>query len=314
VANDKIIIPQNNFSIIAEYEDNLIKETGKIDVPYSSRTVFLKNRLIVSLCFGSKPKSRSLKIFDEYGNPLLRKTGYKFKSINFKDTVVYLGGQYRNKRNELFSYSDFNGVVFKMNEIDLPVKTIEGKSIDDILIRNKTLFLVDNVVYPKYIFKYDINIPNNPKHIGTYKLENNGTYEHIIKGDINDNWIILFSSTVGMGGAYQHISIIGKEEKCNEQNVLTFYVEKPCFSEFYHLGTSPRILDICIIKDVLLILKQNGLYFINLTNKITKENIMQINDNKEKYNKLLRINNECCIILNGEKYKLLIELFRNFSF
>jgi hypothetical protein len=305
MANDKIIIPQNNFSIIAEYEGNLIKETGKIDIPYSSKSVFLKNRLIVSLCFGLNPKSRRLRIFDEYGNQLLRKTDYKFSSINFKDNVVYLGGQYKNQRDELFSYIDLNDVVFKMNEVDLPIKTIKGKSIDDILIRNKTLFLVDNIVYPKYIFKYDASIPNHLKHIGTYELENNGTYEHIIKGDINDNWIILFSSTVGMGGAYQHISIIGKEEKWKEQNALTFCVEKAHFSESYHLRTFTRVLDICIIKDVLLILKEDGLYFINLINKITEGNIIQINDNKDKYDKLLKINNECCIILNGEKYKLL---------
>jgi hypothetical protein len=193
-----------------------------------------------------------------------------------------------------------------MNEIDLPIKTIEGKSIDDILIRNKTLFLVDNIVFPKYIFKYDTSIPNNPKHTGTYELENNGTYEHIIKGDINDNWIVLFSSTDGRDGAYQHISIIGKEEKWKEQNVLTFCVEKSHFSKSYHLRTFTRVLDICIIKDVLLILKEDGLYFINLINKITEGNIIQINDNKDKYDKLLKINNECCIILNGEKYKLLV--------
>jgi hypothetical protein len=90
MVNDKFIIPQNKFSVIAEYEDNLIRETGKIDIPYSSKNVFLKNRLMVSLCFNRKSESGILKIFDEHGNQLLRKTKYNFESINFKDNVVYL--------------------------------------------------------------------------------------------------------------------------------------------------------------------------------------------------------------------------------
>jgi hypothetical protein len=179
---DKVIIPQNKFSVIAQFENKSINEVGKIGIPYSSKSVFTKNRLFVSLCFGTKYKSRRLKIFDEYGNQLLRKTEYKFDSINFKDNTVYLGGQYKKEKGELFSFIDLTDpkslladVDYKMENMELPVKSMEGKSIDDILIRDDTLFLVDNIVFPKFIFIYDINMPNNPKHIGTYKLENNDT-------------------------------------------------------------------------------------------------------------------------------------------
>ena len=305
---NKFIIPQNKRSIIAEYDNNHIKEIGKIDIPYLSKSVFIDNRLIISICFGTKLKNRRLKIFDEYGNQLLRKTELKFESINFKDSVVYLGGQYIKNRRELFSFIDFSNVDFIIDEIKLPVKSIEGKSIDDILIRNNTLYLVDNIVFPKYIFEYNINIPNNPNHIGTYELENNGTYEHIKKGDINDNWIILFSSTVGMGGSYQHISIIGKENKWNNQNVLHFCTYSPLQNNKHFSSSSKNssiILDICIIEDSLLVLKKDGLYSIELTGKNINEDIKQIDDNRNKYNKLIKINNEICVILNAEKYELL---------
>jgi hypothetical protein len=302
MANEKFIIPQKNISIIAELENGLIEEVGKINLPYASRSVFLKNRLIVSLCFGSKPKSRRLKIFDEFGNQLLKKSEYKFKSINFKDNTVYLGGQYKNKESELFSFIDLTGVGLNINEVELPIKSIKGKSIDDILISNNTLYLVDNIVFPKYIFKYDISIASNPKHIGTYELNCNGTYEHIIKGDINENWIMLFSSTVGRGGAFQHISIIGNEENWQEYNGLTFCVEKDendMDKVFY------RVLDTCIIRDKLLILKEDGLFVINLSNKITEKDLLQMNNNETNYNQLIKINDENCIILNEEKYELL---------
>jgi hypothetical protein len=311
MANEKFIIPQKNISIIAELENGLIEEVGKINVPYASRSIFLKNRLIVSLCFGSKPKSRRLKIFDEFGNQLLKKSEYKFESINFKDNTVYLGGQYKSKESELFSFIDLTGVGLNINEIELPIKSIKGKSIDDILIRNNTLYLVDNIVFPKYIFKYDISIANNPKHIGTYELNCNGTYEHIIKGDINENWIMIFSSTVGRGGAFQHISIIGNEENWQEYNSLTFCVEKSFDHGLFGKDendmdkVSYRVLDTCIIRDKLLILKRNGLFAINLSNKVTEKDLLQINNNETNYNKLIKINEENYIILNEEKYELL---------
>jgi hypothetical protein len=300
--NEKFIIPQKNISIIAELENSVINKIGKIDVPYSSKNIFLKNHLIVSLCFGSKPK---LKVFDEFGNQLLKKSEYKFESINYKENTVYLGGQYRNKEEELFSFVDLTDINFAMNEVELPVKSIKGKSIDDILVRNNILFLVDNIVYPKFIFEYDISIPNNPKHIGRHELENNGTYEHIIKGDISENWLMLFSSTVGRGGAYQHITLIGKEEN-QRNNSLTFCVEKGLFGESDNSKTYYRVLDTCIIKDKLIILKEKGLFFIDLVNTVSEKNLVQIDNNEKEYNKIIKINTENCIILNEEKYELLM--------
>jgi hypothetical protein len=300
--NTKFIIPQKKYGIIAEFENNKIKEIGKIDVPYSSKSVFLKNRLFVSLCFGKMPKSRRLKIFDEHGNQLLRKAEYKYESINFRDNIIYLGGQYRNKRNDMFSFIDLNNIDFKVNEIDIPIKTIEGKSIDDILIRNNLLLLVDNIVFPKYIFKYDISISNNPKIIGVHELENNGTYEHIIKGDINDNWIILFSSSVNHGVSFQHISIIEKNEDWNKQKCLSFCIDAV---GGWRKVDSMVVFDICLIDDNLYILKEDGLYCINLQNKILEKNVRLINKNNEKHDRILKISDEHCLLLNNEEYKLL---------
>ena len=302
VINDKkFIIPLRKASIIAELENNIIKETGRIDVPYTSKSIFSYNRLFVSICFGSKNKSKRLKIFNEYGNQLLRKNEYKFESINFKDNTVYLGGQYNKNKRELFTYIDLSDVNFEMNEVILPIKSIEGKSIDDILIRNNILYLVDNIVYPKFIFKYDINIPNNPKYIGNHKLEENGTYEHIIKGDISENWIILFSFTVGMGGVYQHISIIGQDENFKKNIVLTFCVEDKIFSE--NIGNKyNRVLDTCLINNKLMVLKENGLFSLDLENE---KNMLQINSNEEKYLKFLKINEDNYIIQNEEKFELI---------
>jgi hypothetical protein len=146
---------------------------------------------------------------------------------------------------------------------------VEGKSIDDILIRNNSLILVDNILYPKYLFEYDITTPDAPKHLATEELPNNGTYEHIIKGDINDDYMVLFSSSVGRDGAFQHLSLFGK------QNIqLTYQVEAGIKQS--DKETETHIVDIALIDDCLYILRKDRLEYLNLTDEIKGENPIEM--------------------------------------
>ncbi len=307
IENRKFIIPQDSSSIIAQFENNSIKEVGKIDIPYPSKSVFLENLLFVSLCFGEEAKDRKLIISDEHGKKIFEKTEYKFDSINFKGNVVYLGGQYE-KENELFSFIDLTKLDSIINKIFLPIKKMKGKSIDDILIRDNALYLVDNLVFPKYILKYDITTPNKPKHKKTSELQNNGSYEHIIKGDISENWVVLFSSSWGRFGDYAHLSIVGKDENWKRENSLGFYYGWGR-GEFDALPGVDRdfykVLDICLIDDTLLVLKEDALYSIKLTDKIAKEKLIQIEKNREEFKKLMKIEGGYYLLINRDKYKLL---------
>jgi hypothetical protein len=304
----KFIIPQKSGSIIAQYENNVLSVTGKIDLPYSSKSVFLQNGLFVSICLGKKQKHRRLKIFDEHGTQLYKDTAYKFQCVNRKGNTVYLGGQYQKGETELFSYMDASAVDFTVNGLELPVKSTKGKSIDDILIRGNTLFLVDNIIFPKYIFTYDISDSNSPRRAGTEELPNNGTYEHIVKGDINDNWTALFSSSVGMNGAYQHITLTAAGQPWDNHQVLTFCVEDSFKRR--NAGESgaaePRhfIHDICLLRNRLLILEKSTLCALDLTKEITLENIVPVESNEAGYHKLLKINDERCLLVSEERYKV----------
>ncbi|GHT69821.1 hypothetical protein FACS1894110_20060 [Spirochaetia bacterium] len=290
------VIPQSKGSIIARMNDSGISEIAKLDVPYHSKSIVTENGLIVSLCFGTKPKSRRLRIFDKTGKQLIRKTEYKYASIACKNNAVYLGGRYGSKNHEIFAFIDLEAIDFTVKEVDLPVPSMEGKSIDDILINGNRLILVDNIVYPKYLFEYDITIPNKPVHKETKELPNNGTYEHIYKGDINDNWMALFSSSVGMGGAFQHISIFGKQDATvsfcvNDMDLRSPPVEEP-------------IIDICLLNDYLLILKKSEIAYIDLNKEITNENIKHFSENQRSWDKLLKIEDNC-LLLNEKEYELL---------
>jgi hypothetical protein len=203
---------------------------------------------------------------------------------------------------------DVSGIDFTVKELELPVKSTEGKSIDDILIRGNNLFLVDNIIYPKYIFTCDISDPNNPRHTGTEELPNNGTYEHISKGDINDNWTALFSSSVGMDGAYRHVTLSAAGQPWDNHQVLTFRIE-----DFFtrrnaggSAGYKPRyfIHDICLLQNRLMILEKSALYALDLTKEIVLENIAPVEANEAGYNKLLKINDERCLLTSEEQYRL----------
>jgi hypothetical protein len=180
----------------------------------------------------------------------------------------------------------------------LPVQPTEGKSIDDILINGNKLILVDNIVYPKYLFEYDISISNKPVHNETIKLPNNGTYEHIYKGTINDNWMVLFSSSVGMNGAYQHISIFG-----TQNGTVSFCVESGLVKNAAE--EEDRILDICLLNNYLLILRKNEIAYIDLSKAITRENIKHFAENQNNMDRLMKISEDACLILNESEYKLL---------
>jgi len=302
--NERFIIPQKNTGIIATVENNSIKETGTIDIPYASKSVFLENRLFVSLCFGAKPKSSRLKIFDETGKQIFRKPEYKYRSINAKGTAVYLGGRYKANQGKLCSIMDAQTAEIK--EIALPVRFKQGKAIDDILIRGNDLYLVDNIVYPKYIFTYDISVPPFPRHANTRELEANGTYEHIIKGDINENYLLLFSSTVGMRGYYQHISILQIEPAMKLLATLTCHVE----GIFTPLRNS-KILDTCIISNCIIILNEDGLKIAKLEPDMNEIKVRQLNANEKNYSNLLKIDQETFIAYNQEGYELLVLPKRN---
>jgi hypothetical protein len=295
----KFIIPQEKSSIIARIENNVIHELGRIDIPYSSKTVITENSLIVSLCFGSKPKSTRLKIFDMSGKQLLRLPQYKYRSIASKNNVVYLGGQYGTREKELFASIDLSNVDFSIKEIQLPIKTVKGKSIDDILIRDDTLYLVDNIVYPKYIFHYDITAPENPVHIATKKLPNDGTYEHITKGEISKNWMVLYSHSVGMGRLFQHLSISGKKE-----TTLSFLVDH--IPNWYN-DIEKSFLDISLLNDKLIILYDDCVKIMDLNGIITKDQLLASTSEQkiENMNKLLKISDEHCLLVGNTQYELL---------
>ena len=206
------IIPQKTQSIIATIENEKLVNIGPIDIPYGSKTVYCqKHGIFVSINF----KEKALKMYRENGEYIGFNNQFNFSSIAIKDDVVYLGGAYKKKKNglgELCSLLDLSQVDFKFKQINLPIVAVKNKAIDDIVIIGNKLILLDNIVFPKYIFEFDISNPRVPIHTNTINLPDNGTYEHIVKGDGNEKWLGIKSSTVGDFGQAQHLNVLGERK------------------------------------------------------------------------------------------------------
>jgi len=301
--NRLFIIPQLNKSVIAQINNINIQEINQIDIPFNSKSVITENNLIIALCFDLK----ALRIFDINGMLIDEKLNFNYKSIACEKNIVYFGGEfnivnlgveYNNESlifGETFSLIDFEISNFYLIEIDLPIDLIQGKSIDDILINGNQLVLVDNVQFPKYMIMYDISTPNNPVHTRTDELPNNGTYEHIIKGDINNNWMVLFSSSYGERGSSQYISISGKKE-----GRLSVYRSRRQEDS----GILSLIFnDICLIDNNLFILLNDDLGYIDLNEEISISKFKKIPTKQTDLKRIFKSPDNSLIVISENEFE-----------
>ena len=298
------IIPQKSGGVVSETKNNAIINHGKINIPFNSKSVITKNKFIFSLCYHEK----ELKIFDSKHSLVNNIKDFNYNSINSIENTVYLGGSAPGgelaTKGELFSIIDFKDMDFRIKNIEIPIDTTWGKRVDDILKIDSDIFLVDNIIFPKYLIKYDCSIPNQPKHIFTKLLPTCGTYEHIIKGDTNNKLIILFSSTVGEWGCANHISIFEKElTKMTRNNIVS--ENEPCLQGKTITSNEFSFEDICLINNKIFILGSNGLGYIDLEEGFNISKYKLIKKKTRSIKKILRTPSNKLLAFGKKKYELI---------
>ncbi|WP_432220916.1 hypothetical protein ACRASX_08730 [Flavobacterium sp. TMP13] len=206
---------------------------------------------------------------------------------------------------------DLETIEIKYKQIDLPIKLIKEKSIDDIVIVDDKLILMDNIVYPKYIFEFDIAISNSPEYLKTIELPMNGAYEHVVKGDGNKDWLIIFSSTFGSIGGSQHISIKGKKDVClsvndyfNSNNDLIYSIDPDTGVCIEKLG-SYSFKDFFLVNDYLYVLRSDCLGYIDLNKTISMENFVRIPTDLTAIDKLIKTTDSRIVGYTNLGYELI---------
>jgi len=99
--------------------------------------------------------------------------------------------------------------VWEPLELPRDVETSPGKAIDDVLVDSGELILVDDLVFPKYLFVYALPtgaaLPSNPRIIN---LPFGRVYEHIHKGQVSPGYVALYSTSTGMFGNGTYVSVL----------------------------------------------------------------------------------------------------------
>lgn len=303
------IVPQKTGSFIGRVENNKIVIQSTIDVPFQSKSVILKNGLIVSLCFSENgSENNTIKIFDAAAQLLWKKENVSYRAIAFKDNTVYLGGEYSTQYNVsgnsgMFSLMNLDSIHFDSIDIRVPIEQKEGKAIDDILILDESLALVDNIVFPKFIIYYDISEPTTPIYKCINELPNNGTYEHIVKGDISQFGTVLLSATVGQFGSGDHISILdrGCLSTNDSQDMLSSDIK-----DKYERNKLRNITDICLINENLYFIADKNLMCLKLSSEIKLSNCFEVNTRiKPSIDRLLKTPCGQLLVFNSTAFELI---------
>ncbi|RTQ53161.1 hypothetical protein EJV47_00005 [Hymenobacter gummosus] len=137
---------------------------------------------------------------------------------------LYLGGgvnqwAYQNLSNkelpagEYFSRLRLSDTAPTLIPIPLPVAFGPGKAIDD-LQRDAygQLLVLDNILMPKYLFFYRLQGGEPPTWANTHKLPFARVNETYKRASWNEQFIVLLSGSVGMGGSGRYISVLRRSD------------------------------------------------------------------------------------------------------
>ena len=255
------ILPYGGWPALYRVSGNELEFVQKLDFLYKHKHVIGGNRWIIAILenYNSYPnmldKKKSntcmiyrAKINDDGSLTRLKDISlpshYLNQTLAIKGDVIYLGGHRMVKKGlnnddevnvgEMAGYMDLTLEEPKWHPLPLPIEMQAGKSIDDVLVYEDKLILVDNIMYPKYLFEYDITDPLNPVASKTINLPNNGTYEHIHRGSNNNEWMALLSGGVGRGGSRQYISVFNLP---NYEQFLTISLDTSTDEDFFNSGS-----------------------------------------------------------------------------
>jgi len=297
------LIPLKYECLLCTFENNEIKIIRHFPIPARAQSIIVNNTYIVSVF-------NEISIFSLQGS-LLKTIASDVAPtcIHSKDLVVYLGGQSDKEGpsfTEFFSMLNLDASDYAIKSLGIPIEMGYGKAIDDILILGNKLILVDNLIYPKYLFEYDISTPHNPIHIKTVELENNGTYEHIVCGDINEHWMVLLSSTFGMGGASDYISISGKKKAVLGLHRNTFEILDHRFGKAAQNPPSNSFNDICLIDDFLYVLMGVKIYRIHLRGRISKSKLEPVKSRLRSVKQLIKTPCNRLIAVSDQRFDWIV--------
>lgn len=201
------LLPENQSFNLYEKQENELVKLEELKFDYTELYAFDADELVIVSNDSTKfhyGRIKNSKFEEEVVKEFPEK--FRINTIELKDGFVYLGGSW--SEGELFYVFDLKSKEFY--PVPIPDEAYQfGKAIDDILFLDNKIIAVDNIVEPKYLIDYSLKNLPYLKEGQVFKLPFNGPYEHIYKGDINEDYLVLLSTTYsGWIGGGNHISIL----------------------------------------------------------------------------------------------------------
>jgi hypothetical protein len=201
------LLPTGNDFNLYQKVGNDLEKLETLPFSYNELYAFDKNELVI--VNNDSTKFHYGKIYEKkFHEEIKMNFPEKFiiNTLELKDGYIFLGGNWDS--GELFYVFDIKSKEF--HAVPIPDEVYQpGKAIDDILFFEDKIIVVDNMIVPKYLIFYSaLDLPQLGEG-QVFKLPINGTYEHIYKGDINSEYLVLLSGTIsGWVGSSDHISIL----------------------------------------------------------------------------------------------------------
>lgn len=287
-----VVIPQENYGLVVNIsEANYIEELSKIDIPYESVSKVINNNQIVTL---DKNNNQLLvhNLTGQLENTIDTKLEKSY-TINARGSVVYIGGASQEKEKCFFI--DISNKHLQIQALKLPKFMALDKAIDDIVFLDNKMYLVDNIVLPKYTFEYNISEPASPVLTRTINLDYYETWGDIKKAQVNEKWMVYLATSInGYTGRSSQIFTDNSEKKIyfKTYNLIKFD------SEFYYK-------DIYLVDDTLYVLTLLGLGYFDLTSdELSSDDIVFI-QHTIVADRIIPIDKKSLILLNKHSFELL---------
>ena len=181
------------------------------------------------------------------------------------NTTIYVGG--RSKSGEFLwqrGLTDQNWLALPFPD-DFSPK--HNKSIDLLFLDGNKLIAVDDIVYPKWIFTYDISESKHPKPIDIVSLKQHTSYESIYGGADNDDYIALLSGGINHGQCFKFISLLDKKT-LKELMCWSAYKTQQCESLLPLFPSD--IVDPEQIEDIIGMINELGINTKNMNDKLAE--------------------------------------------
>ncbi len=190
-----------------------------------------------------------------------------------KEVYIQEMGRMETTKDNLFvSTKNGNFISFNEDLEELSSVKLNNKYAHDFIIHEDVAYLLDNIMFPIYIFKVDVKNPNNIEIMK--RIEISGINHHLSTHWINpelDRWMVVQTqSTRGGGWSSVIFYSMSKARKVNVENIFSNTFDNNWEGEGYNIVTVTELPPTWSV-----IAKDNNYYLahISIENDVLSETI-----------------------------------------